>query len=310
MDNGCFIIIVTFNGMKWLANCLASCKDYSIVVVDNGSTDGTIDFIKSNYPEILILEQNKNLGFGQANNIGISYALNQGAEHILLLNQDAYLVDNVLETMIHFQKRHINYGIISPIHLTADRNHLESRFSDYMRFNKEKQFYSDFVLGNQIREIYDVPFINAAAWLLSKACLEMVGGFDPIFFHYGEDDNYCHRVLYHGFKIGVLPQAYIIHDRIDRGHKKPKQFSDEYYKELIRDFKVYYADINQIDCREPLQEKIAYAKRQFIKASLILKWKDFKGLKKKYHLFKTARDPIVNSYTQNKEKGPHYLDLK
>ena len=92
-----FIIIVTYNAMPWLSKCLESTKPYAIVVVDNNATDGTVSYIKENYPLITILPQKENLGFGQANNIGMSYALKQGADYVFLLNQDAYLENDLFK---------------------------------------------------------------------------------------------------------------------------------------------------------------------------------------------------------------------
>ena len=86
------IVIVNWNTCDLLLDCLSSiCDpplnlDFKAIVVDNASRDETVSFIETNYPEITLLKQIENLGFGQANNIGISYALNQGAEHIFLLN--------------------------------------------------------------------------------------------------------------------------------------------------------------------------------------------------------------------------------
>jgi GT2 family glycosyltransferase len=223
------IIIVTYNGTPWLDACLQSCIGCPIIIVDNASTDETVCFIEANYPDITLLKQKKNLGFGQANNLGIRYALNQGADHVFLLNQDAYLVNSVLDDLISFQKEQPEYGILSPIHMTGSQKKLDKNFSNYMLRDYNGKFYSDFVLKNDIAPVYQVPFVNAAAWLISRKCLETVGGFDPLFFHYGEDDNYCQRVIYHGFKIGVLPKTYIIHDRESRKVKKINTFSPEYY---------------------------------------------------------------------------------
>lgn len=94
------IIIVTYNAMPWIDHCLQSTGNYAVIVVDNASTDQTVFHIQSNYTKDTLLPQNNNLGFGQENNVGISYALKQGAEHVFLLNQDAYLVDDVLEQII------------------------------------------------------------------------------------------------------------------------------------------------------------------------------------------------------------------
>src|SRR5690606_3487544 len=120
---------------------------------------------------------------------------------------------------------------------------LEKRFANYMRHEIKGQFFSDFVLKNPIPPVYEIPFVNAAAWMLSRKCIENIGGFDPLFFHYGEDDNYCQRVLYHGFKIGVLPKVYVIHDREERVKDEAKIFSKTYFENIERQYKISFANI-------------------------------------------------------------------
>ena len=67
---------------------------------------------------------------------------------------------------------------------------IDRAFSGYLNYNANKDLLSDYILGRKIKVIYELPFINAAAWLLTRKCLEKVGGFDPLFFHYGEDLNF------------------------------------------------------------------------------------------------------------------------
>lgn len=299
-----FIIIVTYNGMQWLDLCLKSCASYPVIIVDNASTDETVSFIETNYPKVILLKQSENLGFGKANNIGIRYALDQDADHVFLLNQDAYLVDNVLEELMVFQNNNPDYGILSPIHTTSDRTKLDKRFSNFMLKEKSGQFYSDFVLGNKLAPVYEVPFVNAAAWLLSRKCLETVGGFDPLFFHYGEDDNYCQRVLYHELKIGVLPQCYIIHDREKRKTDALITFSDAYYKSVETKYKVKFANILVPNA---INKQIVYLKRTILKLQLQAKFKRAKGFRSELVILKNLVSKIKNSRDQNEIKGPHYL---
>ncbi|WP_194768004.1 glycosyltransferase family 2 protein [Tamlana sp. I1] len=306
MNKSVTVIIVTYNGMPWLPKCLKSCDNYPVVVVDNASTDGTVHYIKKHFPEVTLLEQNENKGFGQANNIGIRHALGQGADYVFLLNQDAYLVDSVLEELIGFHKKNEAYGILSPLHITGDSKRLDHNFSNYMFKEKTGQFYSDFVLGNPIQEVYDVPFVNAAAWLISKKCLETIGGFDPLFFHYGEDDNYCQRVLYHGFKIGVLPKSYIIHDRGDRKKSKVVEFSEAYYSAVIRSFKLKHANLlTPIE----IDKDILKLKKAIFKLMLQGRFQRVAHQKKTLKLMMHAKSEILNSRVINATKSAHYLGL-
>ena len=109
MVDSTFIVIVTFNGMQWIEKCLNSVHSvYKIVVVDNYSSDDTVAYIKNKCPRAKLLLQSKNLGFGAANNIGISYALNQGADYVFLLNQDVYIESNTIDKLIevHHNQRY------------------------------------------------------------------------------------------------------------------------------------------------------------------------------------------------------------
>ena len=306
--NNIYIIIVTYNGMQWLEKCLESCSAYSVVVIDNCSTDNTLSFIQTCFPKVKLLKQDRNKGFGQANNIGISYALNNGAEHVFLLNQDAYIVNNSLDNLVLFQKQNPEYGIVSPIHITGDKKLLDKKFSEFMLKEYTGQFYSDFVLGNSIKEVYNVPFVNAAAWLISKECLETVGGFDPLFFHYGEDDNYCQRVKFHEFKIGVLPSVYIIHDRFLRENHLVKLYSKKYYEIQENTFKIRFGNINNPNMINELNNKLKDLKLQFLKSILFLKITAYKVNYKKYLSLKKDSKNIIDSYNINKLKGSHYLD--
>jgi len=244
-----FIVIVTYNGLEWIDRCLMSCNNYEVIVVDNSSKDGTVDFINKHYPSVCILPQNKNLGFGGANNIGISKALELRADYVFLLNQDAYLEKHTIELLVKAHQKNNEFGILSPIHLNGEGTRLDKNFSSYMSYSKNKDFYSDFILDNVSDIPYQVPFVNAAAWLLPKSTLKLIGGFDPIFFHYGEDDNYCQKVNYEGLSIGVLPTSFVRHDR--EGVIKRENSS---YKKKLLNFelkkKIIYANVN-LDYTKP-----------------------------------------------------------
>ncbi|MGR7812011.1 glycosyltransferase family 2 protein [Lacinutrix undariae] len=304
MNKSVYVIIVTYNGMPWLDTCLKSCANYPVVVVDNASTDTTTSFIETNYPNVILLKQAKNLGFGQANNLGMRYALNEGAAHVFLLNQDAYLVDAVLDELINFQEKNKAYGILSPIHITGDKQRMDKNFSHYMLKEETGQFYSDFVLGNTLASVYELPFVNAAAWLVSRQCLETVGGFDPLFFHYGEDDNYCQRVLYHGFKIGVLPHVYVIHDRENRIQNKTLVFSEQYYTNKEKHYKLEFANIN---VENMLVLRARKLKKTIFKLQLKTKFKRAAAFKKELDNLLKIKLLVEHSRKRNTTKGRHYL---
>jgi GT2 family glycosyltransferase len=212
-------VVVTYNGRKYIEKCLNSLMGSSIaieiLVLDNASSDGTVEFIKAGYPEVILFELSDNLGFGKGNNIGIKYAYDHGAEHILLLNQDAYLESDCLQTLIAMQRNRPEYGVLSPLHLRGDAAKLDSRFALFVaRSHDSDDLFSNFLVNKTIKDIYQVEFVNAAVWLLSRSCLEKVGLFSPSFDHYGEDVDFAKRLNYFGLKIGVVPAARAVHDRL------------------------------------------------------------------------------------------------
>jgi|SRR5690554_3261451 len=220
-------IIVTYNPAQWLDKCLGSLNKSNVkldvIVIDNGSTDGSIEIIKNDYPNVRLIINSENKGFGQANNQGLSIALNENADFAFLLNQDAWIEPNTIEKLIEVSQNNKGFGVLSPIHLNGKGDALDKNFSTYAGpYNS--LYFSDLSIGKTLRQIYEVPFVNAAAWLITKDCLNIIGGFSPSFFHYGEDVNYCERVDYHGLKIGIVPKLYIYHDRMNKS--KNSFFSD------------------------------------------------------------------------------------
>ena len=216
------VVIVTFNGEIWIKKNLNSLfkSNYpiDIIIVDNASTDETINIIQE-FSAVELIQNKNNLGFGKANNIGIDLALKKGADAIFLLNQDTWIFENTISNLAEVLFENPNLGIVSPLHFSAEESILDENFNTYYnRFNKEEDSES----------LRIVPFVNAAAWLVSKECLSKTGYFDPIFNHYGEDRNYCERVKYHGFKIGVAKKAAICHDRIVKLNSNKIELQSKY----------------------------------------------------------------------------------
>lgn len=211
------VIIVTYNGMQWIKKCLDSVRGSSVkakmFVIDNGSTDGTQTFIRNNYPEVIFIQSQQNLGFGKANNLGLRYALEHKYKYVYLLNQDAWLFSETLSIMIEVSKKHLDYAILSPMQLQGNLQHLDSNFVEYTcRFDTNRDLISDFYFNN-LNDIYEVDFVMAAHWLIPTDILRKIGGFSPSFPHYGEDNNLIYRAQYHGYKVGIVLTAKAVHDR-------------------------------------------------------------------------------------------------
>jgi GT2 family glycosyltransferase len=230
------IIVVTYNGINWLEKLFKSVDESSIKAdmffVDNGSTDGTQELIKA-HNVTKFVQSAENLGFGAANNVGIKYAIDEGYDYVYLLNQDAWLFPNTLESLIGIHKRNPEYGILSPFQIQANEQYLDKNFvAGVCAYNSNKDLFNDLYFG-RIQELYSVPDVMAAHWLISRQCFLNVGGFSPTFPHYGEDNNYASRTIFHGFKIGICPNVKAVHDREFRVETKKKKIYMQYISSLI-----------------------------------------------------------------------------
>lgn len=226
-----FAIIVTYQGSPWIEECIRSLKNsdipIKIIVVDNGSTDQTVSIV-SKIEGTICLPQHINLGFGRANNIGINYALNNDADFVFLLNQDALIRNDTIEQLINMSKKNKDYGILSPVHLNGKGDKIDNNFIQYIT-QAGGDLFSDLFISRNLKEIYEVFFVNAAAWLINRTCIEIVGGFDPLFFMYSEDQDYCNRVINAGLKIGVVPSAVALHKR-----KHAEEINNHFWRNFRR----------------------------------------------------------------------------
>lgn len=236
MNANVFVVIVTYNGSQWVTPCFASLRKSTVplqtIVIDNGSQDDTLARIAAEFPEVEVIDTGTNHGFGRGNNIGMELAYQRGADYVFLLNQDAWIDPDAVEKLIAAHQSHPEYGVLSPMHLNGAGSGLDYGFSNYIAPNKCRNLYSDLFM-DRLGDIYPVGFVNAAAWMMTRACLERVGGFSPSFFHYGEDGNYTDRLQFHKMKLGVVPAARIYHDREQRPTSQFLADDETFRREVI-----------------------------------------------------------------------------
>ncbi|MGE5812065.1 MAG: glycosyltransferase [Ignavibacteria bacterium] len=222
------IIIVNYNVKEFIQNLLhsifkAGCNlKYEIIIIDNASDDGSADFIKEKFPNINLISNKKNLGFGKANNIGLAAAK---GKYILLINPDTLIREDTLEKMISFFESSPDAGlagckILNPdgsLQLACRRSFpgpwtsfckvtgLSSLFPHSRLFARYNLTYLD------ENRTYEVDAISGSFMMMKKEVYEKIGGFDEQFFMYGEDLDLCYRIQKAGWKVYYTPDTQIIH---------------------------------------------------------------------------------------------------
>lgn len=235
------VLIVSYNFEPWIEKCIesiqASTIKSSILVVDNKSSDFTCAIIKEKYPEVSLITNKENVGFGAANNIGMKQITDNGYKYAFLLNQDARIEPDTIEKLIKVADNHPEYGIISPIHLNGKGDSTDYGFYHYTNIEDRQDALS------QANEVITYDFVNAAMWVISVEVWKEVGGFAKIFSHYGEDVNWTQRALNIGYKTGVVTNAFGYHDRENRQPSRERFFYSEFVYFLTEAVNPLHSDV-------------------------------------------------------------------
>ncbi len=225
------IIIVNYNVKEFLQNLLHSIFksaqgiSYEIIIVDNASDDGSVEFIKEKFfpkQEIKLIVNSINAGFGKANNQGLSTAK---GKYILLLNPDTLLREDTLQKMINFFESTTDAGIAGCKILNPDgtlqlacRRSFPGPWTSFCKvtglssiFPKSKIFARYNLTYLDENQTYEVDAISGSFMMMRKEVYEKVGGFDEDFFMYGEDLDLCYRIQKAGYKVFFVHSTQIIH---------------------------------------------------------------------------------------------------
>ena len=277
------VIVVAYNGMRWLERCLGSVSGADIFVVDNDSTDGSADFVEKHFPNARLVRSAENLGFSKANNLGFEWALRRGYDYVYLLNQDAWLEEGALEKLVAAAEAHPEFAVWSPLQMTDGYKGFDKQFAKILRSaqNDKRVIQNDKrVIQNDKRVIRNdkgiirndsgrgrseaeairedtasagplmVKRIMAAHWLVPVPALKGIGLFEEEMFpFYGQDDDWCQRARYAGWKVGVVSGARAVHDRAAREEPLERTVFRNYYTGSL----VRLADANR-----PLWERFAF----------------------------------------------------
>ncbi|WKZ32544.1 MAG: glycosyltransferase family 2 protein [Thermodesulfobacteriota bacterium] len=199
------VVIVSYNTAGLLASCLESVLategvSYEITVVDNASKDGSPEVVRKRFPSIRLIVNKTNRGFGAANNQALPGC---AGRYIVLLNPDTTVEPDSFRKMAEFMDGHPETGLAGPMVLNADGTRQDSVS---LRYPGHRHGAAD--LGRLPGEI---ACVLGACQIARASLMRDLGGFDEDFFLYGEDQDLCLRVRKHGFEIGFIRDAVIMH---------------------------------------------------------------------------------------------------
>ncbi|OGW87980.1 MAG: hypothetical protein A3C35_08555 [Omnitrophica bacterium RIFCSPHIGHO2_02_FULL_46_11] len=215
MSSKVVILVLNWNRKEITCACLESLQEleydnYEVLVIDNGSDDGSEEEIRKRYSWVSVLQNGENLGYSGGNNRGIHWALNHGAEHVFIINNDTKIHKDCVSRLVETSEQNQNYGILGPIAFDYEgKMPLPSGFVvDWSRLD-----WCPFgpVDGSMIladdKPVYPVDIIQGDAFFVKRTVFEKIGFFDPRFFFMHEESDFCSRAKGHGFGIGVVKDA-------------------------------------------------------------------------------------------------------
>jgi GT2 family glycosyltransferase len=234
------IVVVTWNGKKYALECLESLRLVSpklsaeIIVVDNDSNDGTPEAIRQEFPNVTLIENEANLGFAKANNIGV--ALSRG-KYVCLINSDVVIPSGCLEKMVEFMESHPEIGVLGPkmrspdggigasvMRLPTVWNTLCCALGLHSVFPRSGLFGGFMMNGYAYDAVDKVEVLTGWFWMIPRKALQMVGLLDEDFFMYGEDIDWCHRFREAGWQVVFYSDAEALHYGAASSGNAPTRF--------------------------------------------------------------------------------------
>lgn len=204
------VILVNYNGKKYLKNCIESIKEQSyenlsILIVDNASRDESVQYLQSSYPEIEVIACEENYGFAKGNNIGIEYAIEQGADYVLLLNVDTVIQPDLVEKLV---------AKADASTITVPKIYMDKRLMKVWYAGGE----IDYVQGRSYHcnraadtEIKNIDFACGCCVLIHRDIIKKVGLFDENYYLYFEDTDISMRWIQNKITIKYIPDAKMWH---------------------------------------------------------------------------------------------------
>jgi GT2 family glycosyltransferase len=242
------IIIVNWNTKNLLIQCLESIfrtageVDLEVFVVDNGSTDGSGRAVKERFPDVKVIENQRNVGFARANNQALR--ISKG-KYLLLLNPDAQVKGKVIEELISFMEAHSKVGI-SGVQLLNPNGSKQNSIANFPSLTTEflnksllRRLFPKKFPGKEREdsEPIEVDSVIGACLMVRRDALEQVGLLDEDYFLFLEETDWCYRMRRAGWKVYHVPQAEVYHFQGKSAEQEKKRAKVQYYRSRYHFFK-------------------------------------------------------------------------
>ncbi len=208
-------VVLAWNGRRWIGPCLDAllATEYpglEVLVVDNGSTDGTAELAEAHVPRLRLIRNGRNVGYAAGNNVGVRAALRTGAEFVALVNQDTRVERGWLTPLVEAAVADTRLGVLSPAQWDYEGRTPDPAFLALLA-SVDSRAADALAAGDPVRGPIEAPTAIGAALLLTRALIEAVGLFDPLYFVYFEEADLCRRARRRGFRVVIVPEARVRH---------------------------------------------------------------------------------------------------
>jgi hypothetical protein len=233
------IVILNMNEKHFLGPCLDSLKKmnfpykYEIIIVDNGSTDDSQEFIKKNYPKVKLIANKENRGFAEGNNMGVKLAK---GKYIVLLNNDTQVTRNWLINLLEVAEKDETIGICGPKQLIGDKKTIlyGGGAINYIGLSYSLNMYKKDFKDTKIRE---TAFASGAAFFMRRDLIKKIGLFDKDYFIYHEDVDVSWRTMLAGYKVVYVPTSVIYHFfKFNRRPRKMELLERNRYMTVLKNY--------------------------------------------------------------------------
>lgn len=252
------ISIVNHNNKECLAACLDSIYSHAldvsfeVMVVDNGSTDASVEFVKQAYPQVRIIENSENRGFVKANNQGIRAS---EGRYLLSLNNDTIIQNGTLAGLVRFMQEHPDVGACGPKVLNQDgtfqrqcRRSFPTILSSLCYFLKlhklfpRSEFFGQYLMTHwDCDKAGEVDSVSGCCLMVRREVIEEVGILDENFIMYGDDLDWCYRIKQAGWKVRYVPDLQIVHLGGQSSRHLPSKCIVLFYRAMAIFYRKHYA---------------------------------------------------------------------